>query len=112
MYELPPVGLVTLAPEEVVFTKQQTAKQLGVHHNTITSWDAIAFFRVPHYRQCYEVSPGKYNRYQPLCKYQVWVLKRVKHLRKRLRHTDRVRSYLTTYAHEFTVQAFQQEKQP
>lgn len=112
MNEPPGTGLAAFVPEEVVFTKQQTAKELGVHHNTITSWDAIAFFRVPHYRKCYEVSPGKYNRYQPLCKYQVWILKRIQYLRKRLHHTDRVRSYLTTYADEFTFQAFQQETQP
>lgn len=105
------MALVTPVLEEVVFSKQQVAKELGIHYNTVTTWDTIAFFRVPHYRKCYEISPGKYNRRQPLVKYQVWVLKRIKYLFGRLRHADRVRSYLTTYAHEFTFQAFQQEKQ-
>lgn len=110
---LPPeeLGLVIPVLEEVVFPKQKVAKEIGIHYNTVTTWDTIAFFRVPHYRKCYEISPGKYNRRQPLVKYQVWVLKRIQHLFSRLKNTDRVRTYLTAYSHEFTFQAFQQEKQ-
>ena len=95
---------------EVAFFKSEAAKQLKVHANTITAWDTIAFFRIAHYRKCYEVTPGKFNRRQPLCKYQLWVLGRIKKLFKRLKSADRVRSYLSAYPQEFTFQAFEQEK--
>ncbi|MBD2124901.1 hypothetical protein NDI39_27480 [Microcoleus sp. ZQ-A2] len=97
-------------PPEAAFFKSEAARILKVHANTITAWDTIAFFRIPHYRKCYEVLPGKFNRRQPLCRYQLWVLGRIKKLIKRLKSAERVRSYLSAYPQEFTFQAFQQEK--
>lgn len=109
MYQLQS-GVVKPMPPEAAFFKSEAARILKVHANTITAWDTIAFFRIPHYRKCYEVSPGKFNRRQPLCRYQLWVLGRIKKLIKRLKSAERVRSYLSAYPQEFTFQAFQQEK--
>lgn len=109
MYQLQS-GVVEPMLPEAAFFKSEAARILKVHANTITAWDTIAFFRIPHYRKCYEVSPGKFNRRQPLCRYQLWVLGRIKKLIKRLKSAERVRSYLSAYPQEFTFQAFQQEK--
>ena len=111
MYELKDAsGTCTRREPDVAFLKHEVAKMLRVHHNTITSWDTIAFFRIPHYRKCYEVQPGKYNRRMPLARYQVWVLQRIQKLFKRLKNAERVRQYLSAYPQEFTFQAFQQEQ--
>lgn len=111
MYQLSDAsGVSTLMEPDAVFFKSEVAKMLRVHQNTITTWDTIAFFRIPHYRKCYEIQPGKYNRRMPLARYQVWVLQRVQKLFLSLKNTDRVRQYLSAYPQEFTFQAFQQEE--
>lgn len=110
MYQLEGTsGISILTDQKVAFLKSEVAQILGVHHNTVTTWDTLAFFRIPHYRKCYEISPGNYNRRMPLASYQVWVLKRIQQLLSQLRNADRVRQYLSAYPHEFTYQAFQQE---
>jgi hypothetical protein len=89
-------------------TKSHLAEVLGVTRSTLVSWENIAFWRIPSFRDSYPKShDGNYDRESPLSPYQCWVLGRIGRLMLQLRRSERVKSYILKNPNDFSRYHFQ-----
>ncbi len=63
------------------YTKKEVAKLLGVHHNTVTKYETVAYLCIDHYERASQTNRlGQWHRNAPMTLYQVWVIYWVKQL--------------------------------
>jgi hypothetical protein len=96
-------------------TKTYLAEVLGVSRSTLVTWENLAFWRIPSFRDAYpKKADNTHDRESPLSPYQAWVLGRVGRLMAQLRRGDRVKGYIAKNPNDFSryryQQAFQQIK--
>lgn len=90
-------------------TKTHLADLLGVARSTLVTWENLAFWRIPSFRDAYPKNhDGSYDRESPLSPYQGWVLSRVGRLMAQLRRSERVKGYIAKNPNDFSRYRYQQ----
>lgn len=101
---------------ESYVTKSELARLLDVARSTLVSWDSLAFYRIPTYRDSYPVKVdgasdslrrSVADRTCPLSPYQSWVLSRIGRVMQNLKSSERVKNYIKNHPQEFTPACFQ-----
>lgn len=90
-------------------TKTYLAEVLGVSRSTLVTWENLAFWRIPSFRDAYpKTHDGNYDRESPLSPYQAWILGRVGRLMAQLRRSKRVKGYIAKNPNDFSRYRYQQ----
>ena len=90
-------------------TKTYLAEVLGVSRSTLVTWENLAFWRIPSFRDAYpKKADNTHDRESPLSPYQAWVLGRVGRLMAQLRRGERVKGYIAKNPNDFSRYRYQQ----
>jgi hypothetical protein len=89
---------------DIPVRKSEAARFLGVHRNTLTSWDKLARSLIDNYQTHFEQS-GSLEQ-APLSPYRFWVLTRLKELYRTYRNEFLVRSYVKAHPYDFSFRTF------
>lgn len=72
---------------KTAYTKKEAAKLLGIHYNTITKYETVAFSCVEHYEKACQINRrGEWNRNVPVTLYQIWIISLVKEMFSAIPH--------------------------